>query len=1088
MAEGERWHLTLFGGFTVNCGKSPVRLSGKMTQTLLAWMALNRRPLSREQWLNTLRLASLDGETTPSNFRWHLAAIRKALGVKAKADNDPFFEDKNRTLLLQTRWVSTDVEDLEATYERGMQCQEMSTRAEHFAHVVRTYTGELLPGFTAEIFETARDKYAGIYLDALYHLALSYARCRHPHALPLVRKVLKEAPFHEKATELLAHLSLHVNNDRAEAIATLEKLGRHLFDREAVLASSAFDLLSQLQDNREQVPDGFYVEIALPSLSDILGLREESVAPASRATHLSPFVGRTQETQMLCQAITEGMEAGTLPLEKRLLNLWGTGGSGKTRLAHQVSQELKRRFPNRVAFVRVETTDRLEHLPARILQTMQPGSSPRGDAGKSLLAVLAAQTEPTLIVLDNCDHLIDRVQHEHAEHPLTEWLVTLLSRSERLVVLLTARQQLHPGRHSLLLTSLSSPQELASFDTIQSDACVQLFCNIASRNGFLLTDQNAPLVARLCRALDGLPLAIELAATRTEDMPLNAMLSRISHRLDWVKEDSSFGGEPRHKSLWAAFADSYDFLLPAEQQLLGRLSVFEGFWDSEAVMAVLETGGDTKQVRTCLHVLTRYALVQRETRDNMIIYRLLDTIRECAHEKLEQEPKAETTQLARNHARYFRQFAEHSVEFYAGPHEKDRIDRLEANHENLCAALQWHACHAEAAAGWLALITALGPFWHRRGYSREIWKWCHVFLNQVAPESVTPDRALAYTQAAECALLSGDAAAFSDLLAKSKTDFEQLHDANGLARIHLLQGKWEHQQGAFDRAHQEYTAALAFCRQAERKNIGLQAQILNNQGNALFKLPESAREAEQCLEESLKMREELGHEIAIAETKSNLGDLASHQREYLRAQHYWEECLPIQERWQQPRDIAITLNNLGCMAQVMRDYPRARAYHVRALQIRKELYHVEGMASSFCNLGLVDYCEGQYASAWQNFAESLPLHAKIQQTSIMAVIASQLAHIAVAQNQPIQAAYLWGMTAALRPLNEIRRDYTADEQADYDHKRMRVQQQIGSERQREWEDQGEQTVREAKSKNEIVSKILETVRWMEFPTLETVVR
>jgi predicted ATPase/DNA-binding CsgD family transcriptional regulator len=605
----------------------------------------------------------------------------------------------------------------------------------------------------------------------------------------------------------------------------------------------------------------------------------------------------------------------------RLLTLVGPGGIGKTRLLLAVAEALRSEFPNAVYYLALAgLTDARLVLPmiAQALGVREMGAPGRLPAIRERLQSWIGQKK-LLLVLDNFEPVIDAAAD----------VAELLNACPQLKVLVTSREMLRlSAEHCYPVPPLVLPdlQRLPPLKFLAQVEAVRLFVTRAQavQPDFELTTANALAVATICRRLDGLPLAIELAAARGPLLPPEAMLARLERRLPWLTGGAR-DAPPRHRTLRAAIAWSYDLLEPDEQRLFRRLGVFAGSCTLDAAAAVCDpdpgvAGADEALLQGLASLVHKSLLRQGPSQPDQGRLSMLETIREYALEQLEQHGEAERTRRA--HAQYFLALAEQAEPQMSGPHQPEWLERLEQEHDNLRAALSWAAAGGDEALG-ARLAASLGRFWLTRGHMSEGRRWLEAVL---APGRVLAPvlRARALNAIGRLAVSQGDYTAAQALLEESLHLWQDLADPEGelLARNNL--GLVAMYQSDFIRAQRYIEQSLAEAR-ASGDTLSL-AQSLNRLG-LILRYQGDFDGAATAYEEGLRLARQLQDYYLLGAVLHNLGHLAHHRGDNPTAHGLLVESL-LQFRQISDRPIiAVTLGDLaGVWATVGQPERAARLF------------------------------------------------------------------------------------------------------------------------------------------------------------------
>jgi predicted ATPase/class 3 adenylate cyclase len=750
-------------------------------------------------------------------------------------------------------------------------------------------------------------------------------------------------------------------------------------------------------------PIRLYQVVTADLPSDFPPLQLLDVLPHNLPVQLTSFIGR--EVEMA--------EVKRLLETARLLTLTGTGGCGKTRLALEVAADLLEAFVDGVWLVELAPiTD-----TALVVQTVASVLHAREEVGRPLMDTLsdAVRGRNVLVVLDNCEHVVG------ACATLTH---ALLVAGTTLRILATSRERLGvAGEVSYAVPSLSVPdaRRPASLEDLTRSEAVRLFVEraVMSRPGFRLTEENATAVAEICGALDGIPLAIELAAARVRMLSAEQIAERLEDRFPLLT-----GGSrtvlPRQQTLQATMDWSFDLLVEKERILLRRLSVFAGGFTLDSVEAVCAGYGIKRdEVLNVLAHLVDKSLVLVDQQPATSRYRLLDTVRYYALDKLQQSGEAERIRI--HHRDWYVALAERAEPELTGQQEV-WLNRLETEHDNLRAALK-DSLGSEDVETALRLGGALWRFWQVRGYWNEGRHWLDAAL-EASGRAPAALRAKVMTGAGVLAQQQGDYEQAKALSDGGMTLHQELGDKEGIAVSLSTLGNVAYHRGDYTAAQQLHEESLSYGR-AVRNMHSVAASLVNlailadHQGNY--------DKAAALCRESLNLFREVDDMRGSAFVLNMLGILASDQGDYAAARGDIEESLGIRRELGDRRGIAASLNNLGLLAREQRNYAAAQALYEESLVIRRELGDKQGIAASLSNLGLVAWRQGDRARARRLLAEGLKLR---QALGDKAGIAGSLESLAMIEPDPERAACLYGAAEGLREV--LHHPRTPSGRSDYD--------------------------------------------------------
>ncbi len=695
--------------------------------------------------------------------------------------------------------------------------------------------------------------------------------------------------------------------------------------------------------------------------------RQLARRPHNLPTPPTSFIGRT--------ALLEQAGALLHGPAVRLLTLTGPPGVGKTRAALRVAEDGLADFADGVCFVPLAPIrDAALVLPA-IAQAFELHES----SDRPLLRQVREHLRDRrlLLVLDNFEQVL----------PAAPLVASLLEAGAGVKILVTSRAALRLyGEYELPVPPLPDPPLGGALEYVGRYDAVRLFVERAAAAvpGFRLGPGNAQAVAEICVQLDGLPLALELAAARVKTIPVEAIRAQMAQRL-MLLTDGPVDRTPRQQTLRGAIEWSYDLLDPAERALFCGLAVFAGNCDLEAVERVCGPGvaGHTPRTRrapspipTLLAALVAKNLLREESFEPTRRFAMLETLREYAGERLARSGDA--LERGRRHLQYYLELAEQAEHALQGPQQVAWLDRLEVEHDNLRAALDWALGQGESTAA-LRIGGAIWRFWVNHGHLEEGRRWL--------------DRALAQ---------AGDPAARSDLAPAAPPDAVSTSAVQ--AKALKAAGNLAYTCGDHPTARHLLEASLAYSRQlGDARGI---AAALNNLGNVARSQGDYTY-AVTLLEESLAWKRRLGDRAALASSLSNLGIVVKDQGDHTRAGLLYAESLAIWRELGDEAGIAGMLNTLGIAAFTRGDDGEARALYAEALALRRHLGDQHGIAAILLNLGSVEWMSGHYPAARALFAESLKLRTELGDLEGVANSLHHLAYTALKEGEVGEVAPLF---------------------------------------------------------------------------------
>lgn len=919
VGEPEELVIQLLGGFSVSVGSRAVadaEWQRRKATSLLKLLALARgHRLHREQVIDLL-WSGRPHETAANNLHRTLHTLRQIIAPRLRADGlTTYLRMQDQTLALcPSVPLRVDVDAFMAASDAARRTGEPA--AYHVA--LELYRGDLLPDDRYEEWIIPRrEQLRALYLDLLTELArLHEAQAEPAQAIAALQRVVATEPIHEGAhTELMRLYAL--SGQRYHALRQYAEL-RDALRRELEAEPDACGerMYQNILANRHPTAGS-----SLPLAPIASGQRAR---PTNAPRRLTRFVGRSKELREVRQLLSE----------TRLLTLTGAGGCGKTRLALEVAGSLEDAYPDGVCFVDLSVVA----PPHLVLQQVAAALGVRGEPGHPLLHTVARFLLPRelLLVLDNCEHLVSACAR------LAE---TLLQDSPGLRILATSRESLGmAGETAWLVPSLEAPdpERLPPLEHLQAYDAVRLFVERArsSRPGFEVTTENAAAVARICHATDGIPLAIELATVRLKAVSVDQIASRLDTLLRLLSAGSRTA-IPRHRTLRATLDWSYNLLDEEERRLLARLAVFVGGWTLEAAEGVCACDGISQQhILDLIAGLVDKSLVSFDEQGTPGSagggrYRLLETIRQYGLEKLEESGEAKARR--RLHAEYYLTLAEWAESLLAGPAQGRWLERLEAEHDNLRAALGWAHGHGtrepDAIELGLRLGAALWRFWEVRGYLHEGRRWLEGML-AIGDGAPAATRAKALHAAGNLTFDQDDYPRATALHEASLALKRELGDVEGVARSLTNLGNIACEQGDYGRATRRYEESLVLCRQLD--DAWLTANVLHNLGRVARLQGEYAR-ATGLLGEALTLRQQLGDREALAKSLDVAGEVALRQGKYERAIRLHETSLRLRRDLDETWGIAISLTNLATALSHRGDHPHAATLYQEALALHRDV-------------------------------------------------------------------------------------------------------------------------------------------------------
>jgi predicted ATPase len=704
-------------------------------------------------------------------------------------------------------------------------------------------------------------------------------------------------------------------------------------------------------------------QLTAPDLpSEFPPLRTLEDHPNNLPLQPTTLVGREREVAEVIQRL--------LASETRLLTLTGPGGTGKTRLALQAAAELLEEFDDGTFFVSLAALTDPELVASAIAAPLGVVEAADRPLEEGVIEYL--REKKLLLVLDNFEQVLAGAQ----------LVGQLLAACPHLKILATSRIPLGLyGEREYLVPPLSlpDPERPPSLEHLTQYEAVRLFIERAqdARPDFSVSNENAPAVAEICARLDGLPLAIELAAARIKVLPPQKMLDRLSDRLKLLARGARDLPE-RQRTLRATMEWSHALLEEGEKVLFARLSVFAGGRTLEAIEAVCDAEGDLPvETLDGVESLVDKSLLREEERPGgEPRFVMLETVHEYAREKLEEN--GETEEIKHTHAEYFLTLTEEAKAELNGPQQKTWLERLETEHDNIRAALSWALKHAEAGLV-IRLGGALWWFWRMRGHYSEGRRWLEEALaikGRGSPES----------------------------------------RARALAGV----GALAVEQGDLDRAEEACEEGLELLVGEAREPSEAKLYLLTCLGWVAFSREDHGR-ATELFEESLELSREKMDTWGLAGSLMSLATVSHSQGDSERATELYEESMDLYREQGNKGGLASCLNNLAMVVYSQGDLGRAIQLTEESVALHRELGARGGVSIGLCNLGWMALLQNDLGRAADLYAESLALAEDLGHQRVQSGLEG-FACLAGAQREAERAAQLWGAAQALQEAKGIRRD------------------------------------------------------------------
>ena len=920
--------VRLIGKFDIQYDGKSVTISSRSAQSLFAYLILNAGTSYRREKLAGMFWPDASEEKARSYLRHELWRIRKAFASITQFDY--FLADDIRITFSTSAEYWLDVAAIMTVGE--------SDPIDELKNALSVYQGELLPGFYDEWILLEREHLQAVYEQQIARLLeMFHNEKRWREILEWAERWISFGQAPEAAYRALM-AAYDVLGEHAKVAVTYER---------CVKALEAFGYEPSEETRSLAIRRSSKINIPIP---------------------LTSFIGREIELKEIAQLLSKS----------RLVTLTGTGGVGKTRLAIQVVADVLERFPDGVWFLDLAPLmdpALVSTTLATLLGLRESGEVPVIDLLKKFFGSRTA-----LIIFDNCEHLIEAsAQVVHS----------LLASGKSLKILATSREALRiSGEITYRVPSLEVPKVSREdgVQTLENVESVQLFKErvAADSPGFLVNQENVFTIAQICQRLDGIPLAIELAAARTNVLTVEQILTRLNDRFNLLTSGARTA-LPRQQTLWAAIEWSYSLLSEKERILFRRLAVFTGGWTLEAAEKICSRDGiPPQQVLDLLFQLIHKSLISVEMKDGETRYRRLEIIREFAREKLIEATEA--GRIQERHLEYFLELAEEAEKELRGLNQVAWMNRLEREHDNLRAALAWCVSKQNTKSA-LCLLSALSWAWFIRDHFNEMSNWFNKIrlLPEIARYPVPHARLL-----------------------------------NSMAQFFMFMGQSQYAKSLLEESRPVW---LSLGSQGE---TGL-AEVLDKLGS-LASWGRDYEAAQAFFEQSYKLFARHEYEWGMAFVMCHMGSIAISQGNRAEGQNRYKKSLAKFQALGDKFMIGYVLNGLGHLARYSNDYASAGEYYEQLLETARLLNGRFILADAYYGLAWISLHQGDYRAARERFEKSLGLWEESGDRPGAIACLAGFASVLALMDKLEQAACLLGAVETISKTLGVPRDLD-----DYDH-------------------------------------------------------
>ena len=842
--------VRLLGRFEVSRDGKTIAITSRPAQSLFAYLILNAGTSHRREKLAGLLWPDSLEETARENLRHALWRMRKAL--EAASSTRFLHADDVAISLKESSDYWLDAAELEKISD--------SVSADELMAVLSNYHGELLPGFYDEWAVLEREHLYSIFEHHMARLlSLLQEEQRWLDILDWGERWIKLGQKPEPAYRALmtAHAA---KGDMSKVVATYERCAKSLKEFRTEPSEQTRMLYQKLKSGEEKFK---------PDASVLLKEKRKDLPKTNLPAVITSFVGRTKEIETMIQLLGK----------HRLLTLTGSGGVGKTRLALETSKRLLETFKDGVWWIELAGLNDPSLVPLAIAKVLKINEIQNQPTMETLIENF--QPKQLLLVLDNCEHLIGAC---------TQLADQLLTRCENLKILATSREALDIlGEVAWRVPSLSLPDSANDFSInglVESES-IRLFTERAQvrQPQFDLTYQNALSIVQICRRLDGIPLAIELAAARVKMMSVNEIARRLDTRFDLLTGGNR-SAAPRHQTLRAAIDWSYELLTKPEQILFRRLSILAGGFALDAAETICGFEALQPHVLVLLGRLTdkSLVLVDATSKVGQTRYRMLETIREYALEKLIESGEEHIVQD--HHMKFFSELATIAESKLLGGEAIQWVNRLDTDHDNLLAAINW-SLQSDNSDFALQIVGALIQWdaWH----NREGAEYSLKVVQSPRTSSASQSRAKALNTAGVMQIFQGNLAQARLLLEEALTVSKETGENESYIWALVNLGGISTFEGEYAMAHAYLEKAITEAGTVPRHSTGWALAYLGD----LYILQDIREQARQMYEESVAHLRLLNNRNFLAYPLRRLAELTIDSGNYKQATALCKESLEL---------------------------------------------------------------------------------------------------------------------------------------------------------------------------------------------------